>query len=198
MINIAITDAERADELLGALSDQLQAGGSSYDLVVVGGTALLALGLTDRATRDVDLVAIRDGDALVAAKPLPEDLVAARNRVARDFGLPPEWLNDGPASLLDFDLPQGFLDRVSRRTYGPALSVSFASRIDQIHFKLYAMVDQGPGKHEQDLQAMNPTPEELLAAARWSRTHDPSEGHLEMLRQALTHLGVQDADLGAA
>jgi hypothetical protein len=40
-----------------------------------------------------------------------------------------------------------------------------------------------------------PTEEELLAAAHWSRSHDPSEGYAQMLRDVLTHLGVDDVDL---
>lgn len=44
----------------------------------------------------------------------------------------PIWVNPGPTDL-------------QRRDYGGALTVYFASRHDQIHFKLYALVDQGPG-----------------------------------------------------
>ena len=36
---------------------------------------------------------------------------------------------------------------------------------------------------------------ELIAAARWSRTHDPSEGYAQVLRGVLTSLGVEDVDL---
>ena len=73
---------------------------------------------------------------------------------------------------------------------GEALTVLFASRIDQIHFKLYAAVDQGAGRHLADLQALEPTEAELLQAARWSRTHDPSEGYRSVLLEVLTHLGA--------
>ena len=38
--------------------------------------------------------------------------------------------------------------------------------------------------------------QELLAAARWSRSHDPSQGYAQVLRELLTHMGVRDADLG--
>ena len=72
--------------------------------------------------------------------------------------------------------PAGFVDRLERRRYGDVLAVHFASRLDQIHFKLYALVDQGSGKHEQDLRALRPTASELLQAAQWARTHDPSGG----------------------
>jgi hypothetical protein len=62
--------------------------------------------------------------------------------VARDFSLPAEWLNSGPTGLLEFGLPDGFADRLQRRDYGEGLVVYLASRYDQIHFKLYAAVDQ--------------------------------------------------------
>jgi hypothetical protein len=55
--------------------------------------------------------------------------------------------------------------------------VLFASRVDQIHLKLYATVDQGAGKHLSDLQALDPTTQELLVAAAWSETHDASDGY---------------------
>jgi Nucleotidyltransferase of unknown function (DUF6036) len=193
-----IENQEQADRLLGALAEQLAAAGERFELVVVGGSGLLALGEIQRSTRDVDLVALRNGEELGTANPLPDPLRRAAERVARDFGLGEGWLNGGPTSLLDFGLPGGFLERLDSRDYGEALVVHFASRYDQIHFKLYAMVDEGgPGKHEQDLRALAPSEAELLAAAHWSRTHDPSKAYRQMLLQALEHLGVSDADLGA-
>lgn len=44
------------------------------------------------------------------------------------------------------------------------ITVLSASRLDQIHLKLYALVDQGAARHEQDLRALKPTTEELLQA----------------------------------
>jgi hypothetical protein len=192
-----ITTKEAADRLLSALSEQLAAVRQRYELVVIGGSGLLALGIIERSTRDVDLLALRSGDELGSARPLPGELEAAGNRVARDFSLPASWLNPGPTDLLDFGLPEGFIERLERRDYGQALTVYFASRYDQIHFKLYALVDQGPGKHEDDLRALSPTEEELWAAARWSRSHNPSEGYEEILRNVLAHMGVRDVDLGS-
>lgn len=189
--------AERADELLVALGEQLAAAAQQFDLVVIGGSALLALGLVERATRDVDVLAIAGPEGLAPADPLPPALAQARDRVAQDFGLPADWLNPGgPTELLRFGLPGGFLSRVETRTYGPALTVRYG-RFDQIHFKLYAMVDQGSGRHETDLRVLDPTADELVAAARWTRTHDPSEGFHQELVAALAHLGVTDADFDA-
>lgn len=187
--------AELADELLSALGEQLAAAEQQFDIVVIGGSALLALGLVERATRDVDVLALAAAEGLVPADPLPTGLAQARDRVARDFGLQADWLNPGPTELLRLGLPEGFLSRVETRAYGPALTVRYAGRLDQIHFKLYAMVDQGAGRHEADLKALEPTADELLSAARWTRTHDPSEGFLQELEAALAHLGVVDTDV---
>jgi hypothetical protein len=164
--------------------------------VVIGGSALSALGLVKRATRDVDLLAIADNGELHLAEPLPQPLLTARSAVAADFGLAEDWLNAGPTDLLKWGLPEGFMSRVVTRSYGTALVVHFASRLDQIHFKLFAMVDQGGGRHESDLRALSPTPGELAAAARWSITQDLSPGYRSVLVDALHVLGVDDADLG--
>ncbi|TMK58565.1 MAG: hypothetical protein E6G51_02100 [Actinobacteria bacterium] len=190
-----VINKEVADSLLRALGEQLAASGEHYELVVVGGSGLLALGIIERSTRDVDILALRSEEGLGRAKPLPSGLQAARDRVARDFSLPPEWLNSGPTDLLELGLPEGFVDRLERNDYGSGLTVYFASRYDQIHFKLYALVDQGPGKHEEDLHALAATEDELLAAAGWSRSHDPSPGFAQVLRDVLQHLGVKDVDL---
>jgi len=188
---------ERAHDLLVALDEQLAATGDRFELVVIGGSALNALGLADRTTKDIDVVALRTDEGLAEAKPLPDSLVAARNRVARDFDVSDGWLNAGPADLLRWGLPEGFNDRLTTRSYGSHLTVHFAGRLDQIHFKLYAAADQRGGRHEDDLRALEPTQDELVAAARWTRTQDPSGGFLQMLEEKLADLGVVDADLRA-
>lgn len=59
------------------------------------------------------------------------------------------------------------------------------------------MVDQSGGRHEADLRALNPTNQELVAAARWSVTQDPPPGYRMVLVEALSFLGVEDATLGS-
>lgn len=98
--------------LFGALADQLQALGSHIEIVVIGGSALTALGLVKRATRDVDLLAIANNGELSLAEPLPQPLLTARSAVAADFGLAENWLNAGPTDLLKWGLPEGFMSRV--------------------------------------------------------------------------------------
>ena len=197
MTDGSIGSAQAADDLLDALGEQLTAERERFTIAVVGGSALLALGLVSRATRDVDVLAIVDGEELRSAQPLPAALVGAAQTVARDFGLSKDWLNPGPTSLLDLGLPEGFFERAQHRHYGPGLEVLFASRVDQIHLKLYATVDQGAGKHLKNLQALAPTERELLDAARWSQTHDPSEGYRSVLARVLSHFGIDDGPLSS-
>ena len=53
-------------------------------------------------------------------------------------------------------------------------------------------MDQGAGKHFDDLLALDPTADELKAAARWSMTHDESEGYRQVLKDLLNHMGYKD------
>lgn len=198
MANAEIT-VERVDELLSELAERLTALEAWYELVVVGGSALLALGIVSRATRDVDVVAFDDGAGLTPADPLPEALERARDLVARDLVVAPDWLNGAASDIARFGLPEGFMSRVETRRYGDSLVVHFAGRLDLIHFKLHAFIDRSDihGRHGSDLRALDPTSEELLAAGRWTMTHDSSSGYREMLENGLTYLGVDSAALDA-
>jgi hypothetical protein len=179
----------RLDELLAALERQLRAAaGPPTALVICGGSALAALGLVIRTTRDVDVLGTASlTPAGVVVQPLlelPEPLAAAVRRVSRDFNLPEDWLNTGPARQTQAGLPEGLAQRLVRRDYGPALSAWFISRIDQVHLKLYAAVDRD-GYHTDDLLALKPDRAELLNAARWTMTQDVSAPFRESLKSFL-------------
>lgn len=53
-----------------------------------------------------------------------------------------------------------------------------------------ALRSERAGRHLADLQALTPSNDELVQAARWSETHDASEGYRAMLVNALKHFGV--------
>ncbi|BDU71346.1 hypothetical protein METEAL_05200 [Mesoterricola silvestris] len=164
-------------------------------LVVCGGSALIALGLVSRTTRDLDVLALAREGRLVAPVPLPPALVVAAEAVAKVFGLPRNWLNNGPSSgeggLFQVGMPEGLQDRLVTCAYGPALTVSFIARADQIPFKLWASVDRG-GYHIDDLLKLQPTAEEIRAAALWTLEKDVSEGYRMVLGSLLTELGYAD------
>ncbi len=191
-------DQKDVETILSALGEQLEEIASEpLELLVCGGSALNVLGLVQRATKDVDVLAYvkwnKEGAVLfISADPLNEELVSASKKVARDFNLNENWLNAGPASATELGLPDGILKRVKTRQYGQKLTIHFIGRYDQIHFKLYAAVDQGAGKHFDDLLALNPAPDELEQAARWSMTHDVSEGYRQVLGDLLNHMGYSD------
>jgi hypothetical protein len=189
-------DSTRLEELLSALDLQIAlAGGDDVGLVVCGGSALSALGLVHRTTRDVDVLGLArtapGGIVVERLERLPEPLASAALKVARDFNLPADWLNLGPAPQVGMGLPDGFGSRVERRRYGSRLTVYYASRYDQIHFKLYAAVDQD-SYHVQDLALLKPTGAELLAAARWTFTQDVSGQFQESLKDFLRASGHAD------
>lgn len=162
-------------------------------LVVCGRSALIALRLVTRTTQDVDVLATLENGQLHCARPLPEWLLAAAEAVRSELRLPPRWLNDEPAdeNLFRLGLPLGVAERLVVRDFGDALRVSFISRYDQIHFKLYAAADQG-GRHFADLRKLNPSPEQLLAAARWTFTQDVSDAFRQVVIEVLGALGHGD------
>jgi hypothetical protein len=182
---------------LQALGAQLETAGATAGIVILGGAALNLLGIVDRATQDVDVVAFSTGTVegrphLVAPHPWPAALTAAVQTVARDFGLPSDWLNTVAAGFWETGLPDGLEDRLEWRTYG-ALSVGIVGRIDLIYFKLYAAADDlGPSSvHFQDLVALNPGPGELKAAARWIATQDPSPVMSDAVTAVISHVDAR-------
>ena len=186
---------EKFNQALQLLNGRLVlAGAPRFNLVVCGGSALIATGLIERATKDVDVVALmNDTGELLDPAPLPQTLVQAAQEVAFDLGLQQDWLNNGPSSgdggLFRMGLPQGFDERLAWKTIGEKLTVGFISRYDQIHFKLYAAVDQSGSYHAEDLRNLHPTDAEMLDAAGWTRTHDTSEGYLQGLQWFFREFG---------
>ena len=185
--------SKNLNEIFSALDRQIGAQkGVSIGLVVCGGTALAALGLVNRTTKDVDVLAeakeTEQGLTMHRVEQFPPWLNAAAKTVARDFGLPEHWLNLGPASQVESGLPDGFERRLVKRSYGRHLTVYFTGRTDQIYFKLYAAIDRGD-YHVQDLFALKPTNEEIEKAAQWVLTQDVSEAFRLILEDFLERQG---------
>lgn len=146
---------ERLKDALGLLSQLLEAENAEPEhLVIIGGSALIALDLVTRSTRDVDIMAYVDPEkGLVDPRPMSEALQRAARKVAMELGLEGKWLNTGPADQLRTGLPEGFLS------------------------------------NWDDLKALAPTDEEMLAAARWVLTQDAGEVFPMIVNQTLQELG---------
>jgi hypothetical protein len=68
-----------------------------YALLAIGGSSLL-LGLIDRPTGDLDILAQFEQGAVHKLDELPEPLKAASQHVATALGLSEHWLDTGPSS----------------------------------------------------------------------------------------------------
>src|ERR1700687_5190945 len=95
-------DPSRLEVALKTLGRLLADRGLSYELVAIGGSGLLMLGLTVRPTRDLDIVATVENGLYVRVEELPTQLLEAVRAVGQIEGLAPNWINAGPADLLEF------------------------------------------------------------------------------------------------
>lgn len=161
---------------LTAVGELLAYANEPCAIVVLGGAAMNLLGIVDRPTIDVDVLARADAAGTIhPPDPLPDSLRLAITAVARDRGLLDTWINTTVADQWRLGLPQGLAERLEWRTCG-ALRVGIVDRRDLVCFKLYASADQtGPDNvHVRDLLALNPNDEELEWASEWVREQDPS------------------------
>ncbi len=188
---------KKLEEALNLLGSKLELENiSPIELIVCGGASLIISGLVTRTTKDIDIVAVsvpdeNGKDELSASRLLPEALKTAAGKVAREMGLNANWLNMGPWDIMKFGLPLGFMERTKRFNYGRILSVRFLGRYDLIHLKVYAAVDQGPGKLLDDLYILKPVNNVLEAAARWAMEHDPSDEFRRILKEMLEKTGYE-------
>ncbi len=182
-------DQTMLNRALQLLEEQLELSDvPKTELVVIGGSALIAMNLVIRTTRDIDILALIQDNQLISSEPLPSYLVNAAERVGRILELPAGWLNSGPSSQLELGLPPNFQERLNMVEIGPKLNVHYISRLDQIYFKTFAAADRG-GYHVNDLRALQPTEEELVSAALWCMTQDVSPAFREILKDMFQQLG---------
>ncbi|MEM6289679.1 MAG: DUF6036 family nucleotidyltransferase [Myxococcota bacterium] len=143
---------EAFDEWLAARSLRL-------DAIVVGGSALALLGVTDRQTRDFDIL----------HPELPAEII----QTAREFAaqlrsegveLADDWLNNGPMQLVDV-LPDAWRQRVRVAFRGASLTLKTLGRSDLLKTKLFALCDRGTDL--ADCMAMSPSSDELEEAGSW-------------------------------
>ena len=179
-------------DLLSAVGELLEEKGETASIVVVGGASLNLSGLVNRATDDVDVIARAEGDGestLIPPDPMPEPLRDAVERVRRDFGLQPGWLNTAVANQWETSLPPSLKEDLTWQTYG-GLRVGVAGRRPLIALKLLAAVDQGGPQsvHYQDLVRLAPTDEELEEAREWARSEDPSPIVAQHIDQVIKHV----------
>jgi len=176
---------EQALNLLGTL---LEETGVTYSLVVAGGSALLAQKITSRNTHDVDVIALDGGDT--RAHPLPQTLMHAAARVAKELNLESNWLNSSVALFIGRDqLPELTWWSFDTHTYGPCLRVSYIRRDGLILLKLHAALDRDKPRDLTDLTALDPTAEETARHLDWILKEILGQTTHPKISQLLNHLG---------
>ncbi|MCI0748546.1 MAG: DUF6036 family nucleotidyltransferase [Verrucomicrobia subdivision 3 bacterium] len=98
------------------------------ELVSCGGASLNLMGLVSRSTSDVDIICAVKVGARGKIRLVPGAILSPRfdelvAEVGRELGIKEEWLNFGPAPLVDFGLPRGLVKRLKRRSYGRCLAL---------------------------------------------------------------------------
>ncbi len=152
-----------------------------FDAVVIGGSALVLMGVVQRNTRDVDILTPALPESIAQAA---REFAKEQRRAGDDLG--DEWLNNGPMQLGDA-LPQGWRERVQRVFVGAALVFSTLGRPDLLKSKLFALCDRGTDL--VDCVALAPTAEELAECLPWVERQDGNELWAEHVRSTLADLG---------
>jgi hypothetical protein len=187
---------QNLDQALQLLGDLLASWKvEDFQLVVCGGSALLAQKIISRATHDVDVLAQRNWDHEISrAHPLPETLIKAAQQVAEELGLKPNWLNSAASfHFPDFlALPASFWTDLETRDYGSHLRVSFVNRSGQILLKLYAALNRAEARDFDDLRSLAPDADETESGLHWLIRSFPGLTHLDRIPELLTHLGHAD------
>lgn len=178
---------------LEALGELLAARDQSYACVVAGGASLAALGVIDRVTGDVDVMAVRDENGAVVLAPaaFPRFVAVAIGEVARELNLPDGWMNTQMAAGLRAGMPPGLAERVTWRKYG-GLHIGFVDRRALIALKLEAASDDPPhGRtdvHLGDLVSLAATADELDEAAQWVNTVNVDPRRSETIAWVKSHV----------
>lgn len=172
------------------------AGLEPVELVSCGGASLNLMGWVSRSTSDVDILCAAQVDPkgkvrLQPDKPLPPRFTELVAEVGRELGIKQEWLNFGPAPLVEFGLPPGLERRLKRKRFGRCLALHIISRLDQIHLKIYAAMDPKTRleTHLSDLLDLEPTAAEAQAAVRWLMDRKTSPAFRRKLKQVLNRIG---------
>jgi len=167
-------------DALSAFDQFLEKEDLTFTGTVIGATALLVMGVIDRATVDVDCL----------APTIPEAIRKASQKFARhykglDAPLMEDWLNNGPESL-SRDLPFGWEKRVVPLFQGKRLQLTTLGRSDLLRSKLYAFCDR-----QQDLEdcvALKPSAQELKECIPWLETLDANPQWPTHVRRSIRFL----------
>jgi hypothetical protein len=141
-----------------------------FDAVIVGGAALVLLGVVTRTTDDRD----------VLDPEIPSAILDTARAFAAESGIGSEWLNSRAHDFVRVVgcLPDGSRTRLRPVYRGPALHIDTLGAFDLLCTKLVALIDRGTDF--EDCVARAPTLTDLQAAWPFIEQY---EGNLESREQ---------------
>jgi hypothetical protein len=153
------------------------------EAVVIGGAVLNLLEVIDRPTKDCDVLSPVLPDEILRAAGEFAAEARSRGEILRD-----DWINNGPASLVDV-LPPGWRERLLPAPVfvGKAIVLHSLGRADLLKTKLFALCDRG--EDIGDCLALAPTADELADALPWVERQDANELWPDHVRSTLADLG---------
>ena len=157
----------------------------SFNGVIIGGTALILMNITNRFTRDIDFIEpVLPSEIKLAAKTFLNQ--------NKQYQLDAEtWLNNGPISIIE-SLPIGWQNKKVKIYSGKAIILYTLGRLDLLKTKLYAYCDRDIDLN--DCIALKPTLTELDNCIEWVLQGDANEHwpnrvneQFQKLKKALGH-----------
>ncbi|MBF0106204.1 MAG: hypothetical protein HQM16_12855 [Deltaproteobacteria bacterium] len=128
---------------------------------IIGGAALIVLGIVDRKTRDVDCL---DPSLPLDVKKASVDFAKKFNKTTHETPLIENWFNNGPQTLKR-DLPKDWQKRAVTFFKGQSLNLKTLGRQDLLLSKLFAYCDRQADLN--DCLALKPTLAELKSSYEW-------------------------------
>ncbi len=172
--------------IIPAFDSYLAARGLRFEAVVIGGAALVLLGIVQRTTDDCD----------VLDPQIPSIISDAAREFAREQGIASDWLNSKAHDFVGVPgcLPEGWRHQLRSAFAGAALHLDTLGRADLLCTKLVALVDRGTDF--QDCVALGPTEAELRAAwpfvAQYEGNPESRDGYwLPLARRQLSRLAEE-------
>jgi len=150
----------------------------SMEIYVCGGAALALLGLSNRKTGDVDMI----------AKFVEPALDRAIKHVAKKYGYPETWMNNRVSPIID-RLPLNWKKTATKAFDGENLTVFSLSRQNLINSKLHACVERRSSDY-YDLIILSPTVAELKKGRHYclkQKSSNPiwTDAFINMLKREL-------------
>lgn len=117
-------DAKKIKDLLGRLSEELKKSSVTGEVGLCGGAVMCLVFQTRKATKDIDAI----------FKPTAEIRKAAK-RIAREEGLPEDWLNDAAKAYFLVDPPrENVLEFSNLRVWAPRADYMLAMKCISARF----------------------------------------------------------------